>query len=370
MGGGTVRLGPLAGAAPADATRPAVVDDEDDGQFTMPVAVSGLTDGAGTASLGKTRAPTLSGEGSKTDPPARATVTRRFTPPVISAPASPPGPLSPTARIHPDLPVAPVGDKDGTQRLRRLEGLATAAEPLKPPVSQVPAVDPSDPRIKGWLVCEPFRPVPVGTRTVLTIGRAPECDFVLPHSGVSRTHAVVRVAGADLVFEDRSSYGSYRNGERVLTAKLAFGDSILIGPYELRLRSVHELRGPTPDGGEETRPLGSMRTLPTAEVMSGRVEKQPLAEVLQSVEFNQKTGTLEVFTDDGGTAQLVTYEGRPMFATFGALKDNDAVYAMVALKRGYFSFRSKIEAGEQTLKGTITSLLLEASRRIDDSSQR
>jgi hypothetical protein len=119
--------------------------------------------------------------------------------------------------------------------------------------------------------------------------------------------------------------------------------------------------------GEETRPLETFRNLPSSEAMSGRLEKSSLSEVLQAIEFNQKTGTLEVFCGEK-TGTLVLYEGQPMFATFGDLRDVDAVCTMVAQRRGHFSFRSKIEAGERTLKTTITGLLLEAGRRIDEKS--
>jgi hypothetical protein len=258
-----------------------------------------------------------------------------------------------------------------TQRLRPEPAgprapTTAAPEPIHPPVSQVPRIDPNDPRIVAWLCCDPFPPVPVGPEPLLTLGRGPTCGLVLPHPGVSRTHAVVRVAGQDLVFEDRSTYGSYVNGARVLNHTLAVGDTLILGPYEIRVRATAEVKAKARVEGEETRPLESFRSLPSAEAMSGRLEKSSLGEVLQTIEFNQKTGTLEVFADSGTQGQLVLYEGVPMFARFGDLEDEEAVYAMVGQRKGYFSFRSKIEAGERTMKITITGLLLEANRRLDE----
>ena len=43
--------------------------------------------------------------------------------------------------------------------------------------------------------------------------------------------------------------------------------------------------------------------------------------------------------------------------------------AMLAQRRGYYSFRSKIDAGERTIEGTITALLLEAGRRADEGTR-
>lgn len=284
-----------------------------------------------------------------------------------------------TAGQPPQAPAPPAGPFGGphpatTQRFPAVDNPAdtrrfepSAPEPVRPPVSQVPRFDVDDPRIAGWLHCEPFSPVPVGLTPVLTLGRAPDSGLVLPHPGVSRTHAIVRVAGRDLVFEDRSTYGSYVNGERVLTRPLQVGDALLIGPYEIKVRSTKEVKEKVSTEAEETRPLESFRNLPSADAMSGRLEKSSLSEVLQTIEFNQKTGTLEVFTDDV-SGQLVVYEGTPMFASFGDLDDDEAVFAMVGQRRGYFTFRSKIEAGERTMKITITGLLLEAGRRVDEQS--
>lgn len=306
--------------------------------------------------------------------------------PAAQAPAPPPRPASrppqpPTAPPQ-RSPAQQAPGRDVTQRLFASDVHRSAAappaaptpaapipapEPIRPPVSQVPRFEVDDPRIVLWLHCEPFTPVPVGPEPVMTLGRDPSCGLVLPHAGVSRTHGVVRVAGRAAVFEDRSTYGSYVNGERVLTHPLVKGDVLMIGPYEIKVRTTDEVRKNVRSEGEETRPLETFRSLPSSEAMSGRLEKSSLSEVLQAIEFNQKTGTLEVFVGEkSGT--LVIYEGQPMFASFGELRDTDAVCEMVAQRRGYFTFRNKIEAGERTLKTTITGLLLEAGRRIDEKS--
>lgn len=295
-------------------------------------------------------------------------------PPAQSAPAPASGPRPPAPGPRPPAPARPPAGPSApptpaTVRLdaaKLTRGTPPVVEAVQPPVSQVPRFDVDDPRIVAWLHCEPFAPVPVGIEPVLTLGRGSTCGLVLPHPGVSRTAAIVRVAGRELVFEDRSTYGSYVNGQRVLTRPLQVGDALLIGPYEIKVRSTDEVRGKTISEAEETRPLQSFSSLPSADAMSGRLEKSSLAEVLQAIEFNQKTGTLEVFADGDRSGQLVVYEGSPMFATFGDLEDEAAVCAMIAQRRGYYTFRSKIEAGERTLKTTITGLLLEANRRLDE----
>lgn len=226
-----------------------------------------------------------------------------------------------------------------------------------------------DPRAVAWLSCDPLPPIPVGLSPVVSIGRSVTCDLVLPHSSVSRTHAVIKVEGKKLHFEDRSSYGSFVNGSRTSSAEIKPGDTITIGPYEItvKARSDSKPKGQLEDGSE-TRPLGAaLRDLDTADAMSGRLEKQPLTEVLQSLEFNEKTGTLEVHSGGLG-GKLVVFQGAPMTASFGPLEGEAAIHAMVQLTEGYYSFRKNVEAGERNIQKRITGILLDASRNADEET--
>jgi pSer/pThr/pTyr-binding forkhead associated (FHA) protein len=291
----------------------------------------------------------------------------------LAAAASPTGTSDPAKTMVGPPPGLRASDRLQTQKISRSEVEARTADPgtpstaLAPPMSQVARVDPNDPRILGWLACDPFVPVPLGLAPVLTMGRGGSCDLVLPHPGVSRVHAVVRLAGKELLFEDRSSYGSYLNGKKIQSAALRENDVLLVGPYEIQVRGPAHGRSGARRDGEDTRPIAIGRDLPSGDAMSGRLERQPLAEVLQALEFNKKTGTLELVCGET-TGTLVVYEGQPMFAAFGPLADAHAVFAMLVQKTGYFSFRKKIEAGEKTMSTSITGLLLEASRREDEGT--
>jgi pSer/pThr/pTyr-binding forkhead associated (FHA) protein len=68
-----------------------------------------------------------------------------------------------------------------------------------------------------------------------TIGRDPQVDFVLTDPRVSRSHAIVRVVGQELVLEDHgSTSGTAVNGRRVSgPTPLAVGDRVRIGATEL-----------------------------------------------------------------------------------------------------------------------------------------
>jgi two-component system response regulator HydG len=67
------------------------------------------------------------------------------------------------------------------------------------------------------------------TRT--RIGRVDDCDVVLPDDEVSRSHCVIDSRDGVYELTDRSSNGTFRNGERVQRCVLAHGDRLRIGPF-------------------------------------------------------------------------------------------------------------------------------------------
>ena len=74
-------------------------------------------------------------------------------------------------------------------------------------------------------------------RTVLSIGRDPSNDLVLPDAMVSRRHAVVEWRGGQFFIRDcNSSNGSLVNGDRVRERGLRDGDLVAIGTARLLFR--------------------------------------------------------------------------------------------------------------------------------------
>ncbi len=69
----------------------------------------------------------------------------------------------------------------------------------------------------------------------LILGRAPDCQIVIPSAAVSRRHARLRRLDEGLVIEDLgSSNGTFVNGEKISTPKgLKDGDRISFGTVEL-----------------------------------------------------------------------------------------------------------------------------------------
>jgi pSer/pThr/pTyr-binding forkhead associated (FHA) protein len=76
-----------------------------------------------------------------------------------------------------------------------------------------------------------FRILPGNERT---IGRATGADFIIDAALVSRVHCrVSALAGGELEITDlESTNGTYVNGERIDTARLASGDRLQVGRVE------------------------------------------------------------------------------------------------------------------------------------------
>jgi uncharacterized RDD family membrane protein YckC len=72
---------------------------------------------------------------------------------------------------------------------------------------------------------------------MLTIGRDPTNDLVLPDAMISRRHAVVEHRAGEFVLRDcRSANGSVVNGERVSERELRDGDVVALGSIRLQFR--------------------------------------------------------------------------------------------------------------------------------------
>jgi uncharacterized RDD family membrane protein YckC len=81
------------------------------------------------------------------------------------------------------------------------------------------------------------REIPLARATILTIGRDPSNDLVLPDAMVSRRHAVIEHRGSQFLLRDCSSAnGSVVNGDRVSERSLRDGDLVAIGSMRLLFR--------------------------------------------------------------------------------------------------------------------------------------
>lgn len=71
-------------------------------------------------------------------------------------------------------------------------------------------------------------------RPRLTVGRDPKSDIFLNDVTVSRRHAVIEAAGAEVSIRDVGSLnGTYVNGVYVDSARLSTGDVVQVGTFQM-----------------------------------------------------------------------------------------------------------------------------------------
>ena len=191
---------------------------------------------------------------------------------------------------------------------------------------------------------------------VLVVGRTQDCDLCVPSKQISRRHAELRWSGPRAILVDLGSQnGTLVNGRPIHGEhRLEDGDELEFGPYMCTFRSEGG-EAPAADGNDLTQPMLS-------DAMAGRLDQIDLAELLQTLELNTKTGTLEVFGPDG-EGSIVLQSGTPVYAEAGAERGEAAVFALLALGSGQFSFSGDVPAVERNVNAPTRSLVAEAARR-------
>lgn len=73
------------------------------------------------------------------------------------------------------------------------------------------------------------------TKEKTSLGRRPYNDIVIDNLAVSGEHAVVQMAGSEVLLEDlNSTNGTYLNGKAIKRQALQNGDTIEIGKYKIK----------------------------------------------------------------------------------------------------------------------------------------
>ena len=107
-----------------------------------------------------------------------------------------------------------------------------------------------------------------------TLGRADDCEILLPGSHVSRRHASLHWVNKHWVLEDlNSTHGTEVNGLRVNRHELADGDRVGIGEYKLAF-------------GVPRKPLQPGRTL--LDAGPAHADEQPLKVEIRPMQVDEK----------------------------------------------------------------------------------
>ncbi len=218
---------------------------------------------------------------------------------------------------------------------------------------------------KPMLFCPPNPPIALGPRDRVSIGRSRACDLRLPGGDASRRHAEIS-GGPDgfTVTDLGSTNGTFVNDHRIQQQLLQPGDRIEIGNSMITFCQI--------GGGLENVGLDRDRdrTIQVERPIGGQVFEGELAEIppfalLQILELGRKSGLLSVEADQA-SGRLWLANGAPIHAETKSHSGFDAALEIVNFTGGRFTFQPHEDPAEPTITASVTELLLEASRVLDE----
>jgi pSer/pThr/pTyr-binding forkhead associated (FHA) protein len=221
------------------------------------------------------------------------------------------------------------------------------------------------------LFAPPLPPVRIEPGCEVTLGRGSDCTLQLPVAGASRRHASVTAREGRVLLRDLgSTNGTYLNGERVVgEAVLGSGDRIRIGGLEILYCCVEAGTGVAPL--DDSRTLVSLwpGTAPIPEALRGDLAKVPLFAVLQMLEMGGQCGCLAVESSDGD-GYLWLDAGRVVHAEHAKASGLPAALAIAQVVGGRFDFAPGSPPPEHSFSASVTEVILEATRLLDEASAR
>jgi pSer/pThr/pTyr-binding forkhead associated (FHA) protein len=207
----------------------------------------------------------------------------------------------------------------------------------------------------------------------IVIGRSSDLDMVLVEDMVSRKHAKISTAGAQITIQDLgSTNGTFVNGEKIKKVRLKEGDRILIGTSIIKLVSVEggqsaqlteaEARSRM-DQSAQRRPSGPGRP------MSGSIEEIPLPDLLQLLSTSRKSGVLSI-RGESGLGKIYLRKGQIYYASIDDsfdLAPRKAVYRLLTWQSGTFELEPPDERDVlEEIKESTEALLMEGVRQLDE----
>ncbi len=173
--------------------------------------------------------------------------TAKGVPPVVSSPAqaAPPAGHSEAPAGSPVAAPSPPSDPSGEELASAQDwawapAAGAAVPPVRAPVA--PSAPRTHPAQRPWLEIDGDHYPLLSAITVL--GRDNSADVILDDPGISRRHTEIRVTsdGPHLVASIRdlgSTNGTFVNGERITSQRLADGDRVNVGRTALTYRGGH-----------------------------------------------------------------------------------------------------------------------------------
>jgi pSer/pThr/pTyr-binding forkhead associated (FHA) protein len=216
------------------------------------------------------------------------------------------------------------------------------------------------------LFLPPLPPLQLRAGETLRLGRSRSCDLALRSPDASRRHAeIVLGASGWLVRDLDSTNGTFVNGERVAEHLLQPGDRIEIGSDAITFCEVGvDLDRIDASASGEAQTMMVERPI-LDESFQGSLAEIPTFALLQVLEMGRKTGCLHTDSDDG-PGRIWLFEGAPTHAETKLQRGFDAAISVVHATGGRFRFEPGAPAQERTIEASVTELLLEASRLLDE----
>jgi pSer/pThr/pTyr-binding forkhead associated (FHA) protein len=216
------------------------------------------------------------------------------------------------------------------------------------------------------LFLPPLPPLQLRAGETLRLGRSRSCDLALRSPDASRRHAeIVLGASGWLVRDLDSTNGTFVNGERVAEHLLQPGDRIEIGSDAITFCEVGvDLDRVDASASGEAQTMMVERPI-LDESFQGSLAEIPTFALLQVLEMGRKTGCLHTDSDDG-PGRIWLFEGAPTHAETKLQRGFDAAISVVHATGGRFRFEPGAPAQERTIEASVTELLLEASRLLDE----
>ena len=104
--------------------------------------------------------------------------------------------------------------------------------------------------------------------------------------------------------------------------------------------------------------------------MSGDLEEVPAVDLMQLINSSQKTGNIEILGSEG-PAQIFFKQGEIVYAHHQDLEGKEAVFSVIGMKNGQFTYNRGISAEIEKLSpiGGFIGLIMEGLQRIDEQAQ-
>lgn len=104
--------------------------------------------------------------------------------------------------------------------------------------------------------------------------------------------------------------------------------------------------------------------------MTGKLEEVAAVDLFQLINSSQKTGKVELAIEDG-KALILFVEGEIVAARYGQKRDKEALFALLTIKKGQFSYTRGVEESVRSTPpiGGFMGLMMEGLQRIDEGCE-